>query len=286
VTGEAPKHPVRRIQGGSTARAALASLAVHGALIGAAWHARWRLAPTDEPRTAAAKVEASLPVDAAGESLSPLELPALPVDPPPVDSAADPLAIEVELEPIDSDPPAGLATEPAFAIGSPQDQRPPLHRIRRRPPGTDAAQDVDPIPAAAPPPAPDGTDPALPPSLPSEPVVDTVEIADAATESAPPPAYPRRAIEQKLVGEVVLLALVRADGSVGACEIETSSGHSLLDAAAKAALLRWKFRPRMRDGSPRPFTARVPFQFRLKSRPEGRDRPPLPAEPPAGGAPA
>lgn len=99
------------------------------------------------------------------------------------------------------------------------------------------------------------------PPAPAEVTSGPIGLEDATTEYAPQPVYPRRAVEQRLEGEVTLLALVKADGTVGACEVETSSGHALLDDAAKIALVKWRFKPRLRDGELRPFTARVPFRF-------------------------
>jgi len=91
---------------------------------------------------------------------------------------------------------------------------------------------------------------------------DGAHDADA-TLSSPAPIYPRKAQVDHLEGEVVLLALVKADGTVEGCEVESSSGHDLLDQAARTALLRWKFKPRIVDGVARPFTARVPFRFTI-----------------------
>ena len=86
-------------------------------------------------------------------------------------------------------------------------------------------------------------------------------VDGAVIDSAPSPTYPPKAIRDHREGTVTLLALVRGDGSVEAALIETSSGHGSLDSAARDALLTWKFKPRLVDGSARPFTARVPFRF-------------------------
>ena len=120
---------------------------------------------------------------------------------------------------------------------------------------------ADAAPAAEPPAAPTAPTPQSAPASPPEITSGPIGLQDATTEYAPQPVYPRRAVEQRLEGEVTLLALVKADGTVGACEVETSSGHALLDEAAKVALLKWRFKPRFRDGELRPFTARVPFRF-------------------------
>jgi protein TonB len=63
-----------------------------------------------------------------------------------------------------------------------------------------------------------------------------------------PPVYPDRAVSRGIEGRVVLVVLVRSDGSVGDVRIETSSGSEILDRAAMRAVRGWRFRPAMRDG--------------------------------------
>jgi periplasmic protein TonB len=48
-------------------------------------------------------------------------------------------------------------------------------------------------------------------------------------------------------------------------EIETSSGSSRLDTAARNAVARWNFRPGTRNGEPCSAWARVPISFDLRS---------------------
>ncbi len=92
-------------------------------------------------------------------------------------------------------------------------------------------------------------------------------VEEAETLEAPPPAYPRAALRKKQEGTVVLLADVRADGSVEHAHVETSSGFPLLDDAALDVLERWRFKPRVAAGKATPFAARVPFKFSI-----GRDQ--------------
>lgn len=106
----------------------------------------------------------------------------------------------------------------------------------------------------------------LPPPRPGEVASDTDIVSEAATDFAKAPVYPLRAIDLKLEGIVTLLADVTADGEVSSCEIETSSGHALLDEAARKALRKWRFKPRRTNGVARPFKARVPFDFHLLPR--------------------
>lgn len=49
---------------------------------------------------------------------------------------------------------------------------------------------------------------------------------------------------------MVLRVLVRADGSAGAIEIQSSSGYPLLDTSAKSTVQTWRFNPATVDGKP------------------------------------
>jgi protein TonB len=88
-------------------------------------------------------------------------------------------------------------------------------------------------------------------------------VEEAETVDAPPPAYPRPAVRKQQEGRVVLLADVRADGTVEKVRVESSSGFPLLDDAALDALERWRFKTRVANGKTTPFVARVPFQFSI-----------------------
>lgn len=85
-----------------------------------------------------------------------------------------------------------------------------------------------------------------------------------ATLAAPPPHYPSLALRRRLEGTVLLRVQVGADGEPVAVSIERSSGHRVLDAAAREQVLgRWRFVPAMRDGIAVPATGLVPIRFRL-----------------------
>jgi protein TonB len=64
----------------------------------------------------------------------------------------------------------------------------------------------------------------------------------------PPPAYPRLARRAGEEGSVLCRLHVGADGSVARVEIVESSGHARLDAAAREALVLWRYRPRLEGG--------------------------------------
>ena len=82
--------------------------------------------------------------------------------------------------------------------------------------------------------------------------------------SAPPPAYPRLAVQRNYQGTVLLRVLVDTDGTPLEVSIERSSGHSVLDREAARHVQRtWRFQPATRDGQPVQAVGIVPIDFRL-----------------------
>lgn len=82
--------------------------------------------------------------------------------------------------------------------------------------------------------------------------------------SAPPPAYPREALRAGASGTVVLEVLVGVDGRPLRAEVLSSSGHRMLDLAARRQVLaRWAFKPALQAGVPVQAIGRVPVEFRL-----------------------
>lgn len=75
--------------------------------------------------------------------------------------------------------------------------------------------------------------------------------------------YPPLALRQRQQGRVLLDVLVDADGRVQRIEIARSSGHAELDAAARDAVQRARFKPVLRDGIAQPAWGVVPIEFRL-----------------------
>lgn len=179
--------------------------------------------------------------------LAPMQTPQLP--PRPVRDQPPPLSVPVELRP----------TPP------PRPEPTPVLRPRPRP-------DVRPVPL--PQPAPVVDDPG-----PLDAVIDAVDhdpvptvdvdagqptLATIAYAEAPPPRYPPRALRAGQQGEVLLRVLVDTDGRVQAVSIERSSGHRLLDEAAKQQVLtRWRFHPAQRGGRAIAAYALVPIDFSL-----------------------
>jgi TonB family protein len=77
------------------------------------------------------------------------------------------------------------------------------------------------------------------------------------------PKYPPELIEQNVQGEVVLYAIIRADGSVDGIQVVRSVDPQL-DANAKSALSQWKFRPATRAGVPIDLEAIVHIPFKIR----------------------
>ena len=76
------------------------------------------------------------------------------------------------------------------------------------------------------------------------------------------PKYPPDLIDQNVEGEVILYAVIRADGSVGSVQVVRSVDPQL-DANAKSAFSQWKFRPATKDGVPVALEAIVHVPFKI-----------------------
>jgi len=79
----------------------------------------------------------------------------------------------------------------------------------------------------------------------------------------PRPEYPEEARARGIEGSGVILVYVRADGSVASARVLQSSGHAILDRAAKAAFVQWRFVP----GSVQ--NAKLPFTYTVHGIPPG-----------------
>lgn len=83
-------------------------------------------------------------------------------------------------------------------------------------------------------------------------------------ESAPPPPYPPQAQRDGLTGVVTLQVLVDVDGRQLEVTIARSSGHRVLDNAARRQVLsRWRFRPAMHNGQAVQAIGLIPIDFRV-----------------------
>jgi protein TonB len=79
----------------------------------------------------------------------------------------------------------------------------------------------------------------------------------------PSPRYPPQSRRLREQGLVVLKVIIDERGTASSIEIETSSGHTRLDDAARDAVLRAAFRPYVEDGEPRRALVLIPIEFAL-----------------------
>jgi len=77
------------------------------------------------------------------------------------------------------------------------------------------------------------------------------------------PGYPIELMRANVQGTVTLYAVIHSDGTVADIRV-LASPDDRLDAFAKSALARWKFRPATRDGQPVAIEAVVMIPFRAK----------------------
>lgn len=117
-------------------------------------------------------------------------------------------------------------------------------------------------PAPAAPPAPTAPPvasaaPAAPPAPPTPPRFD------AAYLNNPAPTYPAMARRMGQEGRVLLRVHVTAEGTAGDVRLHTSSGSSLLDEAAIAAVRKWRFVPARQGGETVAAWVQVPVAFKL-----------------------
>ena len=81
----------------------------------------------------------------------------------------------------------------------------------------------------------------------------------------PRPEYPRTAREAGWEGTVVLQVMVLPDGSAGNVTLHKTSGYSILDEAALAAVKGWQFVPAMDGNFPIQSMVRMPVRFDLRA---------------------
>jgi protein TonB len=80
----------------------------------------------------------------------------------------------------------------------------------------------------------------------------------------PAPAYPALARWRRYQGTVLLDVLVDSEGKVGEARVLQTSGHTILDKAALAAVQGWRFVPGRRGEENIDMWVRIPVRFVLK----------------------
>lgn len=129
-------------------------------------------------------------------------------------------------------------------------------------PPVDEAPPPPPAPPVAPVAAAPAAAPAAPPPPPATPRTITSGIQYL---QAPAPEYPAAARRMGEEGQVVMRVLVNERGRPERTEVQTSSGSSRLDDAARRAVLRAVFKPHIEDGRPIAVFAVIPIRFQLDS---------------------
>jgi len=76
-----------------------------------------------------------------------------------------------------------------------------------------------------------------------------------------PPIFPREAELRGERGAVIVVIHVSDTGQAVGADVAESSGHTLLDQAAVDAVLKWHFRPALKDGKAVPFDMPMRFIF-------------------------
>jgi protein TonB len=77
-----------------------------------------------------------------------------------------------------------------------------------------------------------------------------------------PPSFPHEAVRRHQQGSVQVMVHITPGGVVGDVEMITSSGSEALDGAARDAVLRWHFKPALRDGVPVASIYKLQMNFR------------------------
>jgi protein TonB len=80
-----------------------------------------------------------------------------------------------------------------------------------------------------------------------------------------PPQYPRDAARSGVTGWVTLEVLVNADGSVRSAKVTDAKPRGIFEAAAVAAVMRWKFKPKIENGKPVEQRGAQKIDFNLNS---------------------
>jgi len=80
----------------------------------------------------------------------------------------------------------------------------------------------------------------------------------------PAPTYPRRSVRLGQEGTAIVAVEVLSSSAVGEVRLLQSSGHKLLDNAAREAARNGSYRAALVNGESSPATLEIPFEFRLR----------------------
>jgi periplasmic protein TonB len=162
------------------------------------------------------------------------------------------IAMEMVLAPVNNTP--AKAQQQTIATPTAAPKSAATKTEQTTPSSAPAAQSADATPAATP--AQTGQTKGAPAfSLPS---------SEAHGLNNPKPAYPKQSRRLNEQGQVVIRVFVAADGSPQQGEIKTSSGFDRLDQEALRTVMRWRFVPGQRFGTPEAMWFNVPVNFVLE----------------------
>jgi protein TonB len=226
-----------------------AAVVLHAALIalvvsGALEHPHTEVEPpkvlvqliTPPPKFEPAPPEPPKPKPAKAEPPKPQPPKPEPIKPPPP-----------RPEPVRSEPPKQEAVKP--------EPHPEPVKIES-PPAPVAAPPAPVSPPSPPPPAP----PAPPAPKPSARTEVSISASYAAANRKPD--YPKMSLRLGEQGTVVLIVMVKSDGSAGDVEVKSTSGFTRLDRAAADAVKTWRFNPATVDGKAVDKSYEVPITFK------------------------
>jgi protein TonB len=164
---------------------------------------------------------------------------------------------------------------PAPAPEPPRPKQPELKKPVPKPAPQPVAK-PDPAPAPNAPVVPAETAPAMPPApaptaaapspAPAPAASTKVELpsSDAEYLRNPKPAYPPMSKRLGEQGKVLLRVLVGVDGTAQQVTVKQGSGYDRLDDAARQAVLKWRFVPGKRGGTPEAMWYDLPVTFVLE----------------------
>ena len=185
-------------------------------------------------------------------------------------------ALLAALRPVAATLPVAMPTPPALRLidhpAEPKRVPPPPILLKPLPPRpVQVAPAVKPAsvqPPVAAVPTDEGTAPAtvpVPVEAAPQPESSAPMEATLAYAAAPPPTYPRVAIAAHMEGTVTLRVLVDETGKPVDVVVEGSSGHAVLDKAAREQVLaHWRFQPATAGGKAVRAWARIPVSFDLR----------------------
>ncbi|MEM7053427.1 MAG: energy transducer TonB [Pseudomonadota bacterium] len=96
-------------------------------------------------------------------------------------------------------------------------------------------------------------------------VPDYVLVDDLTAISRIPPQYPRQALMNGIEGFVEVELLINEEGRVRSVRILNAEPSGFFERPARAAAMRWRFRPQFKDGVAIAVRARTTMEFELDS---------------------